>query len=218
MEEPTEKVAEEPPKKEPKKKKSSKDKAERDAKKKKKKKKKEASAPAEFSSRLSARARARLLCRVMELRISITRYYSQEAQYLDRVRTRVAMHVGAFHESGEWRYGRKVLSALDSFAVPREVPDELRHDLDLLRRLEAALDDAPGARANPLKEDDVPDDDLPELAICLREEIENLRASVDAARRGIAQLEGRGEPHHDLPPPPPPGSTRRGDPLPPTPQ
>ena len=32
----------------------------------------------------------------MELRISITRYYSQEAQYMDRVRSRVAMHLGAY--------------------------------------------------------------------------------------------------------------------------
>ena len=132
----------------------------------------------------------------------------QEAQYLDRVRSRVAMHLGAFHESGEWRYGRKVLSALDSFAVPRETPDELRHDLDLLHKLEAALD---GSDAKTVP-DDVPDDDLPELAICLREEIENLRGSVDDARRSIASLEARA---HDQGLPPPPSSARRD--MPPSP-
>ena len=120
---------------------------------------------------------------------------------------------GAYHESEEWRYGRKVLSALDSFAVPRETPDELRHDLDLLHKLEATLDDRGGAQSTPLlKDPDVPDDDLPELAICLREEIENLRGSVDDARRSIASLEARA---HDQGLPPPPSSARRD--MPPSP-
>jgi len=83
------------------KKKAKKKKSEKDPHKKKKlkKKKKDAAdfaAAAPGPARLSARARARLLCRVMELRISITRYYSQEAQYMDRVRSRVAMHLGAY--------------------------------------------------------------------------------------------------------------------------
>ncbi len=192
----------ESPKVKPKKKKDKS--ATKDGKKKKKKKKDagEFTAAASAPARLSARARARLLCRVMELRISITRYYSQEAQYMDRVRSRVAMHLGGFHESGEWRYGRKVLSALDSLAVPRETPDELRHDLDLLHKLEATLDDRGGAQSTPLlKDPDVPDDDLPELAICLREEIENLRGSVEEARRHIQQLEARAG-DRGLPPPP----------------
>jgi hypothetical protein len=118
---------------------------------------------------------------------------------------------GAYHESEEWRYGRKVLSALDSFAVPRETPDELRHDLDLLHKLEAALDGgAPSDAA--LDDDDVPDDDLPELAICLREEIETLRGSVEDAKRQIAALEARAA---GLPAPPP--SARRGGDMPPAP-
>ena len=201
----------ESPKVKPKKKKDKS--ATKDGKKKKKKKKDagEFTAAASAPARLSARARARLLCRVMELRISITRYYSQEAQYMDRVRSRVAMHLGGFHESGEWRYGRKVLSALDSLAVPRETPDELRHDLDLLHKLEAALDGgAPSDAA--LDDDDVPDDDLPELAICLREEIETLRGSVEDAKRQIAALEARAA---GLPAPPP--SARRGGDMPPAP-
>ena len=120
---------------------------------------------------------------------------------------------GAYHESEEWRYGRKVLSALDSFAVPRETPDELRHDLDLLHKLEATLDDRGGAQSTPLlKDPDVPDDDLPELAICLREEIETLRGSVEDAKRQIAALEARAA---GLPAPPP--SARRGGDMPPAP-
>ena len=59
--------------------------------KKKKKKKKSESAKGAFGGKVAqpicARARSRALCRVMELRISITRYYLQEAQYMDRGRT-----------------------------------------------------------------------------------------------------------------------------------
>ena len=208
-------IPDEPPppaeKKKAKKKKSEKDPHKKKTLKKKKKNAADFAAAAPGPARLSARARARLLCRVMELRISITRYYSQEAQYMDRVRSRVAMHLGAYHESEEWRYGRKVLSALDSFAVPRETPDELRHDLDLLHKLEAALDGGTPSDA-ALDDDDVPDDDLPELAICLREEIETLRGSVEDAKRQIAALEARAA---GLPAPPP--SARRGGDMPPAP-
>lgn len=101
MEDPTAALSDAKPPVEEKPKKKKKEKKDRDKSKKKKKKSKEAPAAAAFSSRLSARARARLLCRVMELRISITRYYSQEAQYLDRVRSRVSAHVGAFHDGEE---------------------------------------------------------------------------------------------------------------------
>jgi len=69
---------------------------------------------------LCLRARARVLCRIMELRISITRYFLQESQYMDRVRSRVALSLAAFEESGEWKYGKKVLSALDA-SIPRSI-------------------------------------------------------------------------------------------------
>lgn len=123
----------------------------------------------------NARARVRVLCRIMELRISITRYFLQEAQYMDRVRSRVALSLGAFDESGDWKYGRKVLSALD--ALPREKPEELVHDMALLRNLERELD--AGHR------DDLPDDDLQELQICLQEDIAVLSNSIATARRSL---------------------------------
>ena len=116
-----------------KKKKKSKDslKAEGIEKKKKKKKKKSRSskrfAGAVATNPLTARARARLLCRAMELRISIARYYCQEAAYLDKVRGRATVNVGAFHETEDWRHGKKVLSALGAMAVPRRMPEELAH-------------------------------------------------------------------------------------------
>ena len=115
-----------------------------------------------------------------------------------------------FHATGEWRYGRKVLSALGALAAPRAMPEELTHDLELLRKLEAALDDP---LAPPPGGADVPDDDLPELAICLREEIENLRGSVDEARRQVAALEAQAA--GDAPPPPAATPGRRD--LPPAP-
>ena len=108
------------------KKKAKKKKSEKDPHKKKKlkKKKKDAAdfaAAAPGPARLSARARARLLCRVMELRISITRYYSQEAQYMDRVRSRVAMHLGAYQ-------GRKrVIQVRFNMSVPRARVPEKKH-------------------------------------------------------------------------------------------
>lgn len=142
-------------------------------KKKAKKKKKDVAAAAPQS----ARARARLLCRVMELRISITRYYLQEAQYMDRVRSRVALSLGAYDESGEWKYGRKVLSALES--VDRDKPQELLHDIALLRDLESK---------RTAGRDDVPDDDLNELAVCLEQEVDVLRASLHSARRSVVSL------------------------------
>lgn len=145
-------------------------------KKKAKKKKKDVSA----ASPLSARARARLLCRVMELRISITRYYLQEAQYMDRVRSRVALSLGAYDESGEWKYGRKVLSALESF--DRDKPQELLHDIALLRDLESQ---------RTAGRDDVPDGDLRELAVCLEEEVDVLRASLQAATRSVVSFSPR---------------------------
>ena len=199
-------------------------------------------------------------------------YQNSMRNYSDRflslgagVRSRVALSLGAYHESGDWKYGRKVVSvlrgvqrplkfpflkiewvircrartidtvleshgrceslersivqigdwirnrvtrrqrnanrllqALDSFATTRETPDELQHDLALLRSLEDEL----GAGATRRAQEDVPDDDLPELAICLREEIETLRASLDDQRRAVAALES-GDAQADLPPPPP---------------
>ena len=187
-----------------KKKKKSKDslKAEGIEKKKKKKKKKSRSskrfAGAAATNPLTARARARLLCRAMELRISIARYYCQEAAYLDKVRGRATVNVGAFHETEDWRHGKKVLSALGAMAVPRRMPEELAHDLTLLRELEALLED-PLNTPDFLVGEDVPDDDLPELAVCLKEEIHQLRVSVDEARRQVAALEQRAA----QPPPPP---------------
>ena len=171
-----------------------------DGKKKKKKKKKSRSskrfAGAAATNPLTARARARLLCRAMELRISIARYYCQEAAYLDKVRGRATVNVGAFHETKDWRHGKKVLSALGAMAVPRRMPEELAHDLTLLRELEALLEDPLNT---PEFGEDVPDDDLPELAVCLKEEIHQLRVSVDEARRQVAALEQRAA----QPPPPP---------------
>jgi len=136
----------------------------------------------------------------MELRISIARYYCQEAAYLDKVRGRATTNVGAFHERGDWRHGKKVLSALGAMAVPRRMPEELAHDLTLLWKLEALLADPLDTPA-VLVGEDVPDDDLPELAVCLREEIQNLRGSVDEARRQVATLEQQAA--GGAPPPPP---------------
>lgn len=194
-----------------KKSKSSKEALGGNATKKKKKKKKKSStrfAGAAATNPLTARARARLLCRAMELRISIARYYCQEAAYLDKVRGRATTNVGAFHEHEDWRHGKKVLSALGAMAVPRRMPEELAHDLTLLRELEALLADPLDTPAFLVGED-VPDDDLPELAVCLREEIQNLRGSVDEARRQVATLEqqvagGPPPPQRGAAPPPAP--------------
>ena len=127
----------------------------------------------------------------MELRISIASYYCQEAASLDKVRGRATVNVGAFHETEDWRHGKKVLSALGAMAVPRRMPEELAHDLTLLRELEALLED-PLNTPDFLVGEDVPDDDLPELAVCLREEIQQLRGSVDEARRQVAALQNAG--------------------------
>ena len=192
-----------PPKMKKKKKKSKDSLAGADPTKKKKKKKKKSRTSKRFAGAaatnpLTARARARLLCRAMELRISIARYYCQEAAYLDKVRSRATVNVGAFHETKDWRHGKKVLSALGAMAVPRRMPEELAHDLTLLRELEALLED-PLNTPEFLVGEDVPDDDLPELAVCLKEEIHQLRVSVDEARRQVAALEQRAA----QPPPPP---------------
>jgi len=121
----------------------------------------------------------------MELRVSISRYYLQEAQYMDRVRSRVGLSIAAYHESGESKYGRKVLSALDSFATPRDKPEELRHDLALLRALEQQLD----VKATPRS--DIPDGDAAELAVCLADEVDVLHGAVAEAKAAIAALEKR---------------------------
>eukprot|EP00633_Aureoumbra_lagunensis_P009177 CAMPEP_0197311298 /NCGR_PEP_ID=MMETSP0891-20130614/9788_1 /TAXON_ID=44058 ORGANISM="Aureoumbra lagunensis, Strain CCMP1510" /NCGR_SAMPLE_ID=MMETSP0891 /ASSEMBLY_ACC=CAM_ASM_000534 /LENGTH=180 /DNA_ID=CAMNT_0042797349 /DNA_START=139 /DNA_END=681 /DNA_ORIENTATION=+ len=127
----------------------------------------------------------------MELRISITRYFLQEGQYMDRVRNRVALSLGAFDESGEWKYGKKVLSALDTLAVDRETPEELEHDLTLLRYLESELE-----LGTERTDDDLPDDNLDEIEICLQEEIQALHSSILNTRNALAQL------NNNLPQPP----------------
>ena len=68
----------------------------------------------------------------------------------------------------------------------------------LFEELEALLED-PLNTPDFLVGEDVPDDDLPELAVCLREEIQQLRGSVDEARRQVAALEQLAA----APPPPP---------------
>lgn len=122
-----------------------------------KKKKTKKKATMQHQHQLCIRSRARALCRVMELRTSVARYYMEDSQYMDRVRSRVAISLGAFDESDEWKYGRKVLNTLDSFLPTKETPEELSNDLDLLGDLEAQLE-----TGTSRPDTDIPDDDLNE--------------------------------------------------------
>ena len=116
---------------------------------------------------------------------------------MDRVRSRVALSLGAFDESGEWKYGKKVLGALDALALKRAKPEELLHDVALLRELEKEL--ACGTDRNVC---DLPDDDKDELRVCLREQLQQLKTSIQEASLDLPSFDRKK--HHDPMPPAPP--------------
>ena len=84
---------------------------------------------------LTARARARIVSDGAE---DFNTYYCQEAAH--RQGPRRPVNVGAFHETEDWRHGKKVLSALGAMAVPEGCPRSWRM-IDLLREVEALLED-----------------------------------------------------------------------------